>query len=135
MIIKMNSKLILVFSVLLISFQSQGQKMNDENNLYDDTLAINCVNFIKTKALDYNKELYPVPCTDLGMLIDSLWKENTSYLVSHFSFSEQDPVIRNISPNLGQLITNERRMPFLLYKLDKFPNGKYMLTIVQGHLN
>jgi len=135
MIIKMNSKLILGFSVLLISFQSQGQKIKAKNSHSDDKTALKCIEFIQTKTLDFNKEFYPVPCTDIAMLLDSLWNENTSYWISHFAFSEQDPVIRNISPNLGQLITNESRLPFLRYKLDEFPNGKYMLTIVQGHLN
>mgnify|MGYP000994337572 CR=1 FL=1 len=72
MIIKMNSKLILGFSVLLISFQCQGQNIKAENSLSDVKTALKCIEFIQAKTLDFNKELYPVPCTDIAMLLDSL---------------------------------------------------------------
>lgn len=133
MAIIMNIRMTIILLLLAFSFHSQGQKMNIENILDDDTLAIKCVDFIKTKTLDYNKELNPAPYADIALLLDSLWKENTCYLIRHYTFSVQNTVIRDTSPTLSQIITNDRRSPFLRYKLDKFPNGQYMLTIVQGH--
>lgn len=120
--------------VILANIQSQGQNPNITIPVTEDTLTLRCIEFIKTKTFDHNKDLYPVPCNDISILIDSLWKENTSYSISHFTFSKQDPVIRDTPLGMGQFITNDRCSPFIRYKLDKFPNGKFMLTIVQGHL-
>lgn len=135
MIIKMNSKLILVFSVLLISFQSQGQKIKAEKSQADDRIAFKCVEFIKTKTVDFNKDSSPVPFTDYNRLADSLWKNKISYMVSHYLFSSEELDNGNMMSKLGQSITNDKQSPFLRYKLDMFPTGKYMLTVVQGHLN
>lgn len=124
----------MILLVLLATIHGEGQNVNSAGPVNEETITLNCIGFIKTRTLDYNKDLCPVPYTDISMLLDSLWKQNTSFWISHFAFSEQDLVIKNNSPNLGQFITNDRWSPFLRYKLDKFPNGKYMLTILQGHL-